>query len=558
MYMYMEKMKKSISQYGMLIVLTMFIVIMLVALDEIKHYRGWSKFLETSETIEEFVQTLQEEELVELGRVELCFQGEALPYLKNLNAFMISQPLMMQEQEERLPFQGILSVHGENARLVIQKDEYTDNLAAAIEKSHRFCGYLLTDEAYQKIDIILTGMPLVMLSTTHSETPEYSIEQIDDYVYNSETRYYGGIKIYEGEKKAEYNVCFHEKGQTSAIFDKENYAIKLLDGKGKGIEASIFGMPASEKWKLQALYADVTKIREKTAWDLWEEIANAEKMTEQSFRENSAKMEYCEVILDEEYQGLYCMTYPVNEDTLQMKQDDVLYKILDWNMPLPEDIQASIDQNYEVCYPIRIRYPEEYTHIETYWEPMKYYLACKYWVTNFELYADMIYTENLTDYYIFNQVVSGYDNYLKNTYVWAAKAKNKTGYKMVTLPWDMNYTFGDCYVYDGDNNYTAYNADTTVNYVEPGMEQLFRDNVEDCGSLLRKKWNAYRKDILSTEHIQTIMKDNQEQIIRTGALRRETDLWQEVKNTEDISTLLKYVEERMLYLDDYFNDFDAN
>ena len=325
--MCIEKVKKLIYQYGILVFLTALIVIGYAIAGKVKQYYAWDKYVESASSIEQQIQLLEEKELVESDTVSLCLQGKELPYIKSRNAFMISQKINPDDSEKEQNFQGMLSVHGMDAMLFIEQDEYTDKLTSAIEEGHLFHAYLITDDAYQPVNIVLSGMPIVTLSTEYSETPEYSIEQIDDYVYNSETRYYGEIGIYDNTEISGYDVCFHEKGQTSAIFDKHNYALKLLDTQGDGVEASMFGMPSSEKWKLQALYADVTKVREKTALDLWEEIANAERMTEELFRENGAQMEYCEVIVDGEYQGLYGMMYPVNEDTLQMKSDDVLYKV---------------------------------------------------------------------------------------------------------------------------------------------------------------------------------------------------------------------------------------
>ena len=100
--------------------------------------------------------------------------------------------------------------------------------------------------------------------------------------------------------------------------------------------------------------------------DLWEEIAKSEE----GFNERGPEMEYCEVVLDGEYMGLYGMMLPVDEHTLGLGEGNVLYKILDWYMPEPADIQASIDQNYEVCYPVRIRYPEKNGAVEELWKPI--------------------------------------------------------------------------------------------------------------------------------------------------------------------------------------------
>ena len=224
-------------------------------------------------------------------------------------------------------------------------------------------------------------------------------------------------------------------------------------------------------------------------------------------------------------------------------------------MPADAEIQASVDQNYEVCYPIRIRYPEKGSSTEKLWEPIRKYFSCKYWNLDFNTYSDMSNVENLADYYIFIQAVSGFDNYLKNTYISAQDADGEGRYKMLTIPWDLNYTFGNCYSYDPERNYTEFNTDAKVNYVEPVLEQLFRSSYNGEAKVLKERWNRYRSGILSTEHITGLLRENMDYLQRTGAFSRDTEKWEEALNSSDLSEVEKYVEERMEYLDEYFGNF---
>lgn len=484
----------------------------------------------------------------------LSLDGYEIPMEAEKQLFYISQPLAGSG------WQGDLRPHG--AGLSILADEYAEDLSRAVRDGHIFEAVLYTEDAYQKIGIVLTGMPVVSILTEREEPREYPIEDIDNYVFNSETRYYGEITIFqsglsafsETEKRYQImqrDVCYHERGQNSALFSKKSYAVKLLNKQGEGRAESLFGMPYSTKWKMLAMYSDPNKIRDKVSMELWKEIAEKERQ----FNEKGPVMEYCEVLMDGEYMGIYGMMLPVNEKTLGLGQGDVLYKILDWYMPAEEEIQASIDQDYMVCYPVRIRYPEKgQQRIEKLWEPVIRYFSCKYWNTDFNIYGDMTCPENLADYYIFIQTVSGFDNYLKNTYVYAREVDNAAGYQMITVPWDLNYTFGNCYVYEAEN-YTGFNPDASVNYVEPVLEQLFRSNFDGEAEVLKERWGNYRKDILSTEHITELLQDNMDYLLETGAFGRDTDKWEEADNSSNLSEVKDYVERRMCYLDEYFAGF---
>ena len=484
----------------------------------------------------------------------LSLDGYEIPMEAEKQLFYISQPLAGSG------WQGDLRPHG--AGLSILADEYAEDFSRAVRDGHIFEAVLYTEDAYQKIGIVLTGMPVVNILTEREEPREYPIEDIDNYVFNSETRYYGEITIFqsglsafsETEKRYQImqrDVCYHERGQNSALFSKKSYAVKLLNKQGEGRAESLFGMPYSTKWKMLAMYSDPNKIRDKVSMELWKEIAEKERQ----FNEKGPVMEYCEVLMDGEYMGIYGMMLPVNEKTLGLGQGDVLYKILDWYMPAEEEIQASIAQDYMVCYPVRIRYPEKgQQQTEKLWEPVIRYFSCKYWNTDFNIYGDMTCPENLSDYYIFIQTVSGFDNYLKNTYVYAREADNAAGYQMITVPWDLNYTFGNCYVYEAEN-YTDFNPDASVNYVEPVLEQLFRSNFGGEAEVLKERWGNYRKDILSTEHITELLQDNMDYLLETGAFGRDTDKWEEADNSSDLSEVKDYVERRMCYLDEYFAGF---
>ena len=571
----LQQIKKGKDKYGVVLLfsLMLLVAVYICALSGEKSKNLWDYAVEKGQWEQIAEQRRASQTLLQDTKGGLMISGYELPYVKEENRFYLS---VCMDDSEEWHFPDGLDFYGELDGFAVCRDEYLtgeidgiendsiekeknekdriEKLKNAIREGHEFRVVFYTGEVYQQAGLVLTGLPVVAITTSREEPREYPIEEIDDYVYNSETRYYGNVTIFQAAKPYQIlkrGICYHERGQTSSVFSKKSYALKLLDEQEQGVSTSLFGMESSEKWKLNAMYSDVSKIRDKTSLEIWKEIAGQDY----EFDESGAEMEYCEVILDGEYLGLYGMMLPINEDTLGLGGEDVLYKILDWEMPSAEDIQASVEQNYEVCYPIRIRYPEDFVTVESLWEPMKIYLSAKYWAPDMGLYADMTYPDNLADYLIYIQAVAGYDNYLKNTYVAATPAGNVSGYKMVTIPWDMNFTFGDCYAYDPEHNYLQFNADTSVNYVEPVLEDYFRQNVGGSAELLKRKWQSYRKDILSEEHIIRIMQENRNVLVQSGAFERESQKWPEVDNETDLTMLEDYVRERLNYLDGYFAQF---
>ena len=91
--------------------------------------------------------------------------------------------------------------------------------------------------------------------------------------------------------------------------------------------------------------------------------------------------------------------------------------------------------------------------------------------------------------------------------------------------------------------------------MEPVLEQLFRSSFNGEGDVLKERWNKYRAGVLSTEYLIKLLQDNMNYIQKTGAFARDTKEWEGALNSSDLAEVEEYVEERMLYLDEYFGNF---
>ena len=82
--------------------------------------------------------------------------------------------------------------------------------------------------------------------------------------------------------------------------------------------------------------------------------------------------------------------------------------------------------------------------------------------------------------------------------------EDRNAYTTYIIPWDMNYSFGDQYIYDSSVLYTAFNDDPSVIYMESGLKQLFDENIAGANDILASRYSAYRQNTLSTEHLQNL------------------------------------------------------
>lgn len=498
-------------------------------------------------------------EILTEGKISLMLNNCILPYDREENIWYVAQNPKIEKWE------GVLRLDERGAQLYILDDGYLMKKEESIREGHIFQAAVVKGRKYALTNIIVSGMPVISIETKDSWQPEYPIEDIDNYVFNSETRYLGDITIFNadgnsgtyetggyeegsGYRILRRKVSYHTRGNTSDNFEKKSYALKLSDEQGEKKKENLFGLGKSADWKLLAGAGDVTKVREKTAWQLWEEIAGRQS----AVSEGATAMEYCEVILDGDYIGMYQIIKALDEDTMNLRDTDVLYKFLQAEMPLDEDIQSSVDAGYVVCYPIRIRYPKQGEgDLAGQWEPIRQYLDAACWHIDFEKLYNTIDLDNTMDYYLFLEAVSGWDNACKNTYRIARKDDGGE-YRILTIPWDLNYTFGDEFTVEIELGKTRFNPDTTQLYTEPVIRQLFMNNTHGEEDILRDKWKEYRQDIFSDEHILGLMQENMEYMQGTGAFGRDSERWPMQNNDSDLTKIMAYEKERLAFLDEYF------
>ncbi len=296
------------------------------------------------------------------------------------------------------------------------------------------------------------------------------------------------------------------------------------------------------------MFNDSSKIRDITSLTLWNEIAKA---SEADFMEYSAEMTYCEVILDGRYNGLCGVLSPIDEDTLHLKDGDSLYKLVEFGNPSPSSFQYSLDNNFTVAYPVRLRYPKEPEKTLAGWMPLQEYLTYAYWTPNAYAYASLLDLRNIADFYIFIQATSAADNQSKNTYM-VSRRQPDGRYITYILPWDLNYTFGEVWAQEPEKLYVEFNNDPTIIYAESCIQQLFDENINGAHDLLVARYLNYRAGILSDDHIISIMEENMNLLVESGALARDTAICPDSGNSTDLTETTQFVRERMAFLDTYF------
>lgn len=482
----------------------------------------------------------------------ICYEQMLLPYDADTNRLYLSQ------NSEDSEWVGNLSASDGQYTIYAKEDHYWEQKQSAIQENHIFTLWMVGETDYYEVDLVITGLPTLCMEVEYVTDPvkvEYE-EDPDTWAFEREPANHGSMQLFnpgvgtDSYEIIETGVSFKIKGASTKAFEKKGYSLDITDNKGENIDVSLLGMRADNNWKLNALYTDKSRIREKTAAQIWEAFDEAA----QGINEAGPRMEYVEVVIDNDYKGLYCLVEPVDAKKLELDKNDVLYKILDWTPPLLEDVMISAQNGWKVASSIRIRYPKVITDYNMAWHPICNYLERFYYAPELDLEGALstVSVENYADMLLFTMATGASDNSFKNTY-YAAKMAGDGSYVMYQIPWDLDYTFGNQYNYNLHNK-AEFNADYTVVYEEAALPKVMQFEASGVAEYVLEKWQTYRESFLSTDAVIQLMTENRDYLIQTGVVIRESERWPESGVDTDIEELISYQEKRMTWLDEYFKE----
>lgn len=478
----------------------------------------------------------------------VCMGGAYLPYTSD-GTLYLSQDYTKSEWE------GSLLSDSKDTFLCTLPDEAWEDKAAGIAQGHIFPIWLVGEDYYYELNMVISGMPVMNITTEYSvkqDLGEYE-EDPDRYYFDPAELYYGDIQVFDcGTVDRSYDifesgVCYYYRGATSYGYDKKSYSISLLDAKGDKLDKSLLGMRSDNTWKLKSLAADASRIREKTACDIWESFVN----TNTSVNQAGPRMEYLELIVNNDYVGIYGIVEPVDEEKLGLDKNDVLYKITNWNVPDDEDIQIAVDKKWKIMSFIRVRYPDLIVDYAPTWHPMRDYLNTFYRGMGDSFPAESkIYISNAVDMHIFLMTISGSDNYYKNLYC-AADVEGDGSYTMRLIPWDLDLTFGS----RAGSGGRGIAIEVTEVYEERALVFLKEQQPEVVRPIMQERWQECRESFLSTENVIDIMSENWNYLADTGAISRENTRWASFQMSSDIEDIIAFQTNRMDFLDEYYSNF---
>ena len=487
----------------------------------------------------------------------LLFEGIELPYDEVMDVYYLPQNMAHEVWEGSIVFSETDSEGNTFYLCASGEDTFWRNKQEAISQNHSFELYGVSKNSFCTIRMIVTGTPMILMETTKVEPVVVTLEENpDEFLHGADEEYEGTFCILDpGNENREYsliesNVKFHKKGVSTRTAEKPSYSIKLKDALGNNARVSLLGLREGHSWKLNSLYTDENRIRERTASQIWKQLAD----TNPTVNAQGPNMEYVEVFLDGSYMGLYCLVEPVDEQQLLLSENEYLYKTVNWDVPSDENIQGAIDEKWNVCSSVRLRYPKQVFDYESAWSPIREYLRVFYREPelDYDYALGLVDMNNLADMMFFIMTVGAVDNTYKNMY-FCWQEIDPGHYCMIQIPWDLDSTFGK--LYNEELRKAVFSTYTESVISETTLPRFRWADQARMGDEVYERWMMQREGALSTEYINKLLADNRNYLVDSGAIEREKVRWNLSPDCMEIDFLLEFQTARMEWLDQYFAEW---
>ena len=408
----------------------------------------------------------------------------------------------------------------------------------------------------------LTNLPIVEVNVEQANATEYKIGSLR-ITHLPEL----GQKVTAEKLRAKVRY----RGATTLNYPKRSMNIKLIDGAGEDLDSTLFQIRKDNSWIMDAMSIDCIKMRNRICFDLWNELSKTPYETDYENR-NGTKGQFVEVLLNGQYNGIYCFTDKINRKLLNLKkvQDEggvvtvrgLLYKSNLWdNTSLNTDNLlpgASMDtvswNNWE------LQYPDDYPG-QSAWAPLyNLYGVCSSDSMK-TAFANYFYVDNAASFHTFVLALNLIDNGNKNLFL-SVRNLNK-GHQFLITPWDMDTSLGgyfDGRFFGGTYDETPI-SDMRVNSNNPFIN-AWSQNIGDYRALMASTWLQWRNGAMSTDSIEAKLARYANLFLECGAWAREYKCWNITNGcpvVEDLSQEIKYIgtwyANRIKLMDKYFQPY---
>ena len=350
---------------------------------------------------------------------------------------------------------------------------------------------------------------------------------------------------------------------------KRNYKIKSINFKGKSQDISLLGMREDNNWILDAGQIDLFRLRNRIATEIWNDFATKPYYASKEPKAKSGVAgKVVEVILNNEYRGIYSLTEAMDRKELKLKKYDdknqefhgQLWKVSSWDKATFWDIDKDYDNTQETWHAFETKYPDIDDVNPTDYSPL--YEAIDFVAnSNDEAFkkevGDYFDIPVLIDYQLFQETLKPVDNNGKNMY-WGIYdvAKSK---KLTLAIWDLDASVGQDWHCSTPlhPDYVLPNTDLGVKDGFNLFHRLSSLNVDNYNEKVASRYQELRKTYFSEENLISRYQGYYDMLVKSGAASREECKWSKDSDIggyplnfkSEIEYIKNWIINRLNYLD---------
>lgn len=416
---------------------------------------------------------------------------------------------------------GTLRLTSPSLQLSFAPDEAFEDLAAAVANGHKFkLNVAFGPHKYMQYEVVFTILPVLRLDgEVVGETSKGKEVCQGDMCFwdpsDSEINSYS-VKTSDAQ--------WHVRGGWSASLDKTPFKLDLRKKAGTGKNLSLAGLGADDDWILNPMNLDDTKLKEKVFGTIWNQRAS-----QVDWNSKMSTGEYVEVVINQEYWGLFQLQRRIDRKFLNLDSEDILLKrgtVL--NAP-------TIETTYEIIH-------SALTEEQTYQVVRGFYEQRD---------ADIVNMDNFLDVNLFCQWAAALDNITKN--IFFLLHNDNGAYQLSLVPWDTDMSWGT--VWDGSGFIYDFETSRTLSALRVEYSWI-RKFHPDLDQQMAQRWFELRESLLTMENMTAVMEREQAVLDASGAQVRDTDRWGLYYEGEDsLENLRKSMEARLEWVDAYYSQY---
>jgi hypothetical protein len=362
---------------------------------------------------------------------------------------------------------------------------------------------------------LTSNLPIVIINTNGAEIPdEPKITGTMGIIDNG----YGNLNNEnDPPNNFEGQIGIEIRGQSSQMFPKKSYGFEIRNASGDDLDVSLLGMPEESDWVLYAPYSDKSMLRNFITFYMGSKLD-----------QYCSRMAYCEVILNEEYIGVYILMEKIKKnenrvDIAKLKEEDIegdeltggyiikvdkldpdfLYGRDGWKSTPSPPYPNAMTITYQYYYPK----PEDIVdqqknYIQDYVSGSEDALAGLNFDDPNEGYNKYLNTASFIDKMILNEISKEVDGYRYSTFFY--KQKDSDGGKLHAGPaWDFNLGYANVDYWSEGVDYKDWKY-LMVEPVDWSIMFWWKRLMEDpyFEDLFYTRWHQLRESVLSNNKLQ--------------------------------------------------------